>query len=259
MEMDEDYLLTEELLVVQILDGISGQKMKKDDDFFRDSYRSFLQSRKKQSTYGELQVVEEELEKCSFDKEENKRKRQTLYDETNEEMLLDLEFYNDIYQLPIFMVTNREWNLFFKEMCSYYFGKGLREVYLPDMVTLNKMAIAKSLIDNQEEITLSTYICALKYMESEVISISEILEVIERLEVTFEMKNLKELIRNADGSYGNYNKKFTIPIEGVENMDAYFFQDGVEEIIVDDGSKMSDKEVEDNIVSFQKYLIKGKK
>lgn len=259
MDMEDDYLLTEELVVVQVLDGISSEKIRLDDAFFSDSYRSWVQSKKLPSINRKLQIVKE-IEDDYLDEEESIEENQTLYDETNEEMLLDLELYNDIYQMPMFMMTNKEWDLFFKEMYSYYLEKGLLEEYLPDMVTLNRMAIAKSLIENQEVMTLTTYISALKYMESEVIEISNILEIIERLEGAFQMQNLKALIQNANGSYGNYGKEFQIPLENVGGMEAYFPQEGVKEITLqDDCPKIPQEELDNKVVSFQKYLEKRRK
>lgn len=246
--MEDYYLLTEELVVVQVLDGIGDKKMRLDDEFFSDSYKGWLQIQRRKGNHKNLQLVESPLKK-----EENEN--QDIYEEANEEILLDLELYNNIYHMPMLSVTNQEWDLFFKNLYSYYLEKDLLEVYLPDMVTLNRMAIAKSLINNQKQITLMTYISALKYMESEVIEISDILEMIKGLEVTFGMENLEELVQNADGSYGNYGKEFTYDLEGMERLEAYFISENIKETA---NHSFSEEQLGENVISFQKYLSKRK-
>lgn len=250
--MDNDYLLTEELIVVQTLDGVSSEELRLDDEFFSDSYKNWLQLKKRKGHSKKFQLVKDSSGDDSKEDESH-----DIYEETNEEMLMDLELYNNIYHMPMLSITNQEWDLFFQELYTYYSEKNLLEIYVSDMVTLNRMALAKSLTNHQKEIALTTYISALKYMESEVVEISDILEMIKRLEITFGMKNLEELVQNADGSYGNYGKAFLGNMEGLE---AYFSpEDTLEEISNDSYSESLKEELGENVVSFQKYLSKKKK
>lgn len=254
--MEEDYLLTEELVVVQILDGVSDKKIKLDDVFFSDSYKCWLQINQRQNNSRKLQLVEDTIED-DYLEDDSEYEDQDIYEEANEEMIMDLELYATMYQMPMFSLTNEEWNLFFQTLCSYYLEKDLSEVYVPEMVTLNRFAIAKSLINHQTGITLTTYISALRYMESDALNISDILEMIGKLETAFGMKNLKELIQNMDGSYGNYGKQFPSILEEIKGMEKYFGQDTKNE--EPNATQEPLEELGDNIVNFQKYLAKRNK
>ena len=80
---------------------------------------------------------------------------------------------------------------------------------MDDMIALNKYAIARSMVYEEESISLKTYINSLKYMESNILTINNIVEIAEKLGEKFGIDALS-LIANQDGSYGCIGKNLEL-------------------------------------------------
>ena len=98
---------------------------------------------------------------------------------------------------------NYKWDyeLLFATIANYYKDKEFSYSFADDMRYLNRMAIAKSMIYEDEHIELKTYISSLKYLESNVISLVNIVEIARDLSVVFGIDTFS-LLANEDGSYG---------------------------------------------------------
>lgn len=89
-------------------------------------------------------------------------------DEVLELLVADLDIFSLLYQLPKVTIKNDEWDIFFQTLFSYYQKLKIDHFFLEDMESLNRYAISKSMID-QEELKVSTYINSLKYLDSNVL------------------------------------------------------------------------------------------
>lgn len=237
--------LDNEIYTVQIVDNylING-KLKSDDEFFRDSIDK--------SYFGDESMYDEYMDDVE-DEEYNDDYKDTIED-VMEILIEDLEVYSDLYKIPELSITNDEWDLFFDTIYEYYESHSLSEFYFLDMVDVNKFAMAKSLVYEQKSISLNTYISALKYMESAVLNINDIKEIINILEDRFNQGNLLSLIANPDGSFGNYGKEYQIN-EVILGKSCYF-EDSSN--IINQGNDSFSTKKYNNIVEFPKVLGKKK-
>lgn len=241
--------LEEEVYTIQIIDEyFKNGKLRSDEEFFRDGVD--ISEFADESLYNEYMDVDESGYKD--------------YEDTIEDVMdilvSDLEIYNILYKMPQLSISNDEWDLFFDTTYEYYKSHNLDEFYFTDMVDLNRFAIAKSLVYEQESISLDTYISSLKYMESDVLYINNIKDIISIFEEIFDRKDLLDLIKNSDGSFGNYGKDFVIPDD--DNMSAfskksYYFDTSENNIY--QGDNTTEEQNNGQVIEFPKTLSKDKK
>lgn len=130
----------------------------------------------------DTEIIENLLE--DYDVEELKEEETLSLDEVLELLVADLEVFPLLYQLPKVTIQNDEWDFFFQTLFSYYQQLKSVHFFLEDMESLNRYAISKAMID-QEDINLSTYINSLIYLDSEVIYPSNIRQLKDILQKEF--------------------------------------------------------------------------
>ena len=59
--------------------------------------------------------------------------------------------------------------------------------FIEDMIELNKMTISKAMVYEDDEILLDTYICSLRYIESDIITEKDLKAIASQLSDTFEI------------------------------------------------------------------------
>lgn len=228
-----------------------------DEYFMREDYKTEMKKFKNL-----LKNYEEEYDNEYTDDEEY-----TL-DDILELLVYDFDTYATLYNIPEVSIDNKEWKLFFETIGNYYIERKLDDFFMNDMVELNRYAISKAMVYEDEVISLKTYISSLKYIESDILSINNIIDIVERLEKKFDIDALP-LIANKDGSYGCLNKDFKLFI--VEDETDCLDQEVLKQLLKNDGYQIKDSldVVEDKcsilnssnekVIDFNLYKTKVKK
>lgn len=151
----------------------------------------------------------EEEDNDSFDDEDGYIEESYTLDDVLEILVADLDIYECIYKVPNISIENKEWEVFFDTIGAFYKERDLDGFFMDDMIVLNKYAIARSMVYEEESISLKTYISSLKYVESNILTINNIVEIAEKLGEKFGIDALS-LIANEDGSYGCIGKNLTL-------------------------------------------------
>lgn len=185
--------LMEPVVNVQLLDlYFKDNGIKTHEMFYRDEYVYDLEKNKGLFNYyeksGKIEEDDDDLETYTFN-------------DVLEILVNDFDTYSYIYKVPPIKMENVEWELLFATIANYYKDKSFSYSFADDMRYLNRMAIAKSMIYEDEHIELKTYISSLKYLESNVISLVNIVEIAKDLSDIFGIDTFS-LLANEDGSYG---------------------------------------------------------
>ncbi len=146
------------------------------------------------------------LSKCYEDNDDGDYFEEDKYysaDEVLEGLVNSLHMYEYVYVLKGINISNEEWDILFDILENYYLEKEFTDDFIPDMVNLNKLAVARALVYDKV-LDLETYIESLKYLESNDISMDDIIGIIKKLGEESD-KDFMPLITNDDGSYGCLN------------------------------------------------------
>ena len=130
-----------------------------------------------------------------------------------------------------------------------------------DMIELNRYAMARSLVYEEDCISLDTYIKSLKYIESNIISINSIIEIAERIREILCIDAVA-ILANEDGSYGCKNKDANLfivdeDINEEEHIRNYIESKGYKVIDTKEIVEQEKSITDDNVISFDS--IKSKK
>lgn len=261
--------LNQEIINVQLLDlYFKNNELRTETVFFTEDYLYQLERTEnllkyyENSGYLDSQKVEDENYEYTLD-------------DVLELLVADLDLYPFIYKVPTVKINNTEWELFFTTLANYYQKQEFSYFYMDDMIALNRMAIARSMIYEEENITLQTYISSLKYIESDVISISNIKEMAKKLEEVFGIDALSLLV-NKDGSCGCVGKDFQLLVLEDENQDKSKLNiNQIKQQLQEKGYKISETlkipttndeanlensfSIDNNVVDFKSYKMKIRK
>ena len=91
--------------------------------------------------------------------------------------------------------------------------------FINDMIHLNRLAIANSIVYADETFNVKTYIASMKYLESDHLSEKEIYTIVDSIGKDLNFNSLA-LIKNEDGSYGCAGKNKEIIIIDDDEFDS---------------------------------------
>ena len=258
---DEIERLDLEFLNIQIIDGYyKDGKLFLDSCFFRKDYKD------------EIEQFQSLLE--SFSNEDDDFLNDLVdyefsFDDIMEVLVADLDIYSAIYRVPEIKITNAEWDLLFTKLGCYYLDHGLGDFFLCDMVSLNKYALAKAMVYEERKVDLETYLSSLKYIESNILSLANIVEISEELSDSFEVDVLS-LIADERGEFiSNIVKKDSVEflindIDLDEDIDVVTkkMKDKLEQkgfSVVDCIEEVKPKKSNDKIINFLEYKARNRK
>ena len=153
-------------------------------------------------------------------------------DDILELLVSDLDAYSLLYKVPPIKISNVEWELLFYELGKYYHNRGIDDFYIEDMIFLNKMAVSKAMVYEDDTISLNTYIWSLRYLESNIITERNLEDITSQLSSTFGIDALS-LIKNETGKVGCLNKTFNFELNVIS-------QDEMIKTLVNDGYEIED-------------------
>ena len=251
--------LMEPVVNVQLLDlYFKDNGIKTHEMFYRDEYVYDLEKNKGLLNYykksGKIEE-DDDLEIYTFN-------------DVLEILVNDFDTYSYMYKVPPINMENVEWELLFATIANYYKDKEFSYSFADDMRYLNRMVIAKSMIYEDECIDLKTYISSLKYLESNVISLVNIVEIARDLSVVFGIDTFS-LLANEDGSYGCIGKCAELVF--VDGEDQETLEKATEKIskeLKEKGFSITQKlevnrkkedEEKSNVVSIKSHKMKQKK
>lgn len=249
-----------EIINIQILDNyLKDGCIRFDECFMRDDYKEEMQRLEK--------LVLPYEDDQSFDNNDYIEDDYTL-DDVLEELVKELDIYSELYNIPEVSIENRVWEVFFETVGDFYIEHELDGFFMSDMIALNRYAICRAMVYEEKSISLKTYISSLKYIESDILSINNIIDIAERLERKFDIDALS-LIANKDGSYGCLNKDFKLFIvnDEIDCLD----QEELKQLLEKDGYQIKtsldvceDKSYiinsyNENVIDFNLYKTKVKK
>lgn len=192
--------LYHEIINVQLLDlYFIDDKVKTHTEYFNDEY---IYEMNRMS--GLLKYYEDNnlIDDDSFETSENEG--YTL-DEVLELLVADIDIYSLIYRIPGINISDVEWELLFATIANYYKDKDYSYNFMDDMVVLNKMALARAMVYEEREITIESYLKSLKYIESDIVPISDIVEISRKLSDAFSI-DVTSMLVNQKGEYGCIGK-----------------------------------------------------
>lgn len=264
--------LNQEIINVQLLDlYFKNHGLRTETVFFTEDYLYQLERTENLLKYYENSGY---LDSQEVEAEKEEDYEYTL-DDVLELLVADLDIYPFIYKVPRIDINNKEWELFFTTLADYYQKQEFSYFYMDDMIALNRMAIARSMVYEEESITLRTYISSLKYIESDVLSISNIKEMTKKLGEVFGIDALSLLV-NKDGSYGCVGKDFQLMVLEDENQDVSEINiNQIKQQLQEKGYKISEtleipttndelnpensSSIDNNVVDFKSYKMKIRK
>lgn len=264
--------LNQEIINVQLLDlYFKNNELRTETVFFTEDYLYQLERTENLLKYYENSSY---LDSQEVEAEEEEDYEYTL-DDVLELLVADLDLYPFIYKVPTVEISNTEWELFFTTLANYYKKHEFIHFYMDDMRELNRMAIARSMVYEEESITLKTYISSLKYIESDVVTISNIKEMAEKLGEVFGIDAFSLLV-NLDGSYGCVGKDFQLCIFDEEDKDTTELSSNqIKQQLQEKGYKISEtlempttndevnpensSSIDNNVVDFKSYKMKIRK
>lgn len=175
--MNEEFpgTLYDEFITIQKLDSFFNDKeLVLDDEFYSEDYKNFLEEEKRESAI----ISEEELEEIEEDEME-------VVSFTQEEVMIrivdDLNIYSEIYQVPPVEISNKEWDNFFNQTFTYYDNHKFICFYDEDMIMLNRLAIARSMLYQKSALELEDYKESIRYIDSRVLYQNNKEELIETI------------------------------------------------------------------------------
>lgn len=254
-----------EIVNVQVLDGyLKNGKIRFGDFFLRDDYKYQMNKfknllRSYEDNEKRLSVVDKEE-----DTDDGYIEEDYTLDDVLETLVADIDIYGLIYDMKEVEIDSGEWELFFETLGAYYIEQDLDGFFMGDMITLNKYAIARSLVYEEECIDLETYIKSLKYLESNIISINNIIEIAERIRETMSIDAVS-ILANDDGSYGCKNKNSSLFIVD-DDIDAdkepvlkeYMEKNGYKVVDAVDVVEHEKIDTSSNVISFDRVKSKRK-
>ena len=168
--------LNQEIINVQVLDNYLKDGLIRFNKYFlREDYKYEMKK------FEQVLSQFEEEDNDSFDDEDGYIEDPYTLDDVLEILVADLDIYECIYKVPNISIENKEWEVLFDTIGAFYKEKDLDGFFMDDMIALNKYAIARSMVYEEESISLKTYINSLKYMESNILTINNIVEIAEKL------------------------------------------------------------------------------
>ena len=183
-----------EIINVQLIDNPENKKIYLDTCFMKQNIS--LNDGFTNNNYIENDIrnsqIEEDFAECSLD-------------EVMRLLVEDLDLYNFIYDMPKITIENEEWDLFFTTVFQYYEKLDLNPFFLHDMIDLNRYAIALALVYGKD-VSLDIYMNACKYISSDVIYSSNIIEIMDILDNKF-----KKDISSIDFAVF-FNKREEVPV-----------------------------------------------
>ena len=195
--------LNMEVINVQIFDGyLKNGEIRFDNFFMRDDYKYEMKKYKnliKNYSDNLIKSIADSADEDGYIDDDY-----TL-DDVLEMLVEELNVYGIIYDVKEVAIDNEEWELFFEAIGKYYIEHDLDGFFMSDMIKLNRYAIARSLVYEEECIDLETYIKSLKYLESNILSINNVIEIAEKIKEVLSVDTTGILV-NDDGSYGIKNK-----------------------------------------------------
>lgn len=187
--------LTFQFVLIQVVDNyFNNGRLVLDDEFLSDSYLSMQRD-----------ILQDDFQEIMEDDNSNDDELEYTLDDVLEKLVFDIDIYSELYNLPKFTITNNEWDKLFDTLANFYANKDLDSEFMTDMIELNRMTIARSMIYHDDTITLLSYIKSLKYIESDMLTIKNILDITKELEDEFERDDFLKLLENKDESFGNFN------------------------------------------------------
>ena len=250
-----------EIINVQALDGYLKDGMIRNGSYFhRPEYKYDMEKYKNLFKPYEIAnrftVVGKEQEEDVDD--------EYTFDDVLKELTASIDIYNIIYNLNEVVVDNKEWELFFETICDYYCEHGLENFFMEDMLALNRYALARSLVYEDECIDLETYIKSFKYIESNILSINNIVELAEKVSEVLSIDAVA-ILANEDGSFGCKNKNSSIflvdddiDVEKEEVLKEYLEKNGYKVADIADVIEEKQNVCEGNVISFDEKKLKRK-
>lgn len=136
--------------------------------------------------------------------------------ELKDKMIKDLYTYTYIYKMPRIDMLDSEIKYLLLLIGESYKYLGKECYFINDMIKLNKLAIANSIVYDSETFNLKTYIRSMKYIESDHLSERDIYGIVNYVGKSLNF-NAVELIKNDDGSYGCIGKNREIIVVDDDN------------------------------------------
>ncbi len=231
--------LDQEIINIQVLDHYYKDDLIRYDKYFlREDYEEQMKKFEQvleqyEDEDDKLQVVEEIEDSACLD-------------DVMETLVADLDIYSSLYKVPEVSIKDDEWELLFYTIGEYFLDLDLDYLFFDTMVDLNKWAIAKSMVYEEESISLQTYISSLRYLESDILTIGNIKELAGILGKEFKIDAIS-LVANRDGNFGMAKSFENLPV--CEEMQEKINSTMPEE---DDGNKTS-IDTGSNVISFTKF------
>lgn len=191
--------LYHEIINVQLLDlYFIDDKVKTHTEYFNDEY---IYEMNRMS--GLLKYYEDN--NLIDDYSEEELAEEYTLDEVLELLVADIDIYSLIYRIPKISISDVEWELLFATIANYYKDKDYSYNFMDDMLVLNKMALARAMVYEEREITIESYLKSLKYIESDIVPISDIVEISRKLSDAFSI-DVTSMLVNQKGEYGCIGK-----------------------------------------------------
>lgn len=184
-------------------------------------------------------------------------------DDVLEELVEEIDVYSLVYNVPEVLIDQDEWEILFEAIGGYYIHNELDGYFMADMIELNRYAMARSLVYEEDYIGLDTYIKSLKYLESNILSIDNIVQIAERISEMLSVDAVA-ILANEDGTYGCKNKDANLfivdeDIDEEDHIKSYVESKGYQVVdTIDVVEQKNNINNDSNVVNFDDIKIKRK-
>lgn len=166
---DKLFYVEEEKDIEQVLEEGIGNKEGK--DFYTENIKTAMNS----TDIGEKSKYEEALEKQKLKGKAFKilEKEENIFlnkDETMIQLVRELDFYCDVYNIPQLKISNEDWEKFFDILYKGFIEKQFEDKFYESMSLICRFTLAKALINNLKNITIKDFIDNLYYLEKQYIT-----------------------------------------------------------------------------------------
>ena len=116
-------------------------------------------------------------------------------DETMAQIVREIDKYRWAYKLPMFEISNDDWEFFFDKVYSVFLDKGIEDSFYDTMSQVTRYTLASILVNNRKRVYIKDFIESLYYISNDLIPQKELLELQKELLVNVKQSEVIDITK----------------------------------------------------------------